>query len=123
MSAAADIALQPTTSTKNPFETARRKLIAALLKLQAPEAYPSFPSPCDHEAVAAHLRDAAQIFDEWLSAVGSEVRDNAVTSISSYLFSGSFTGAIDGNETGACTEQSEALREYAMERRSRRRAS
>ena len=48
---------------------------------------------------------------------------NAVTAIDRHLFSGSFTGAIDGNETGACTAQGEALRDFAEERRSMRRAS
>jgi len=123
MSAAADIALQLNPSPKNPFETARRKLIAALLAMKVPSAYPAFPSPCDHEAVASHLRDAAQIFDEWLAAVGCEVRDNAVTAIGSGLFSGSFLGAVDGNETYCCEEQASALIEYAQERRSYRRAS
>jgi hypothetical protein len=105
-----------------PVRNRPPSLINALLKLKAPKAYPSFPSPDHHEGIAAHLREAAQIFDEWLAAVGSEVRDNAVTSISSGLFSGSFTGAIDGNETGVCEEQGEALRGYAEERRSMRRA-
>ncbi len=111
------------TIPQNPFETARRTLIAALLTMTAPDAYPNFPSPSDHETVAGHIREAAQIFDDWLAAVGSEVRDNAVTAIDRHLFSGSFLGAVDGNETGACTMQGEALRDFAMERRNYRRAS
>jgi hypothetical protein len=96
----ADIALS-TTSSKNPFETARRKLIAGLLKIKAPASYPAFPTPSDHEAVAAHIREAAAIFDEWLAAIGSEVRDNAASPIDANLFAGSFLGAVDGNETWA----------------------
>ena len=111
------------TIPQNPFETARRKLIAALLAMKAPDAYPSFPSPSDHEGVAGHIREAAQIFDEWLAAVGSEVRDNAVTAISSGLFAGTFLAAVDGNETYAAETQGEALREYSEQRRSYRRAS
>lgn len=107
----------------NPFEAARLKLIAALLAMKAPAAYPNFPSPSDHEGIAAHLREAAEIFDAWLAAIGSEVRDNATTSVDRHMFSGSFTGAIDGNETGVCEGQGEALREYAEERRASRRAS
>jgi len=118
-----DTAAATTFPTKNPFETARRKLIAALSAMTAPAAYPAYPSPSDHEAIADHIREAAQIFDDWLAAVGSEVRDNAVTAIDRHMFSGSFTGAIDGNETYACTEQGEALREYSEQRRSMRRAS
>ncbi len=107
---------------QNPFETARLSLISRLLNLKAPKAYPNFPSPDDHEGVAAHIREAAQLFDEWLAAIGSEVRDNAVTSVDRHMFSGSFMGAVDGNETGVCEEQASALIEYAEERRSVRRA-
>jgi hypothetical protein len=104
---------------RNPFETARRKLVAALNAMTAPAAYPSFPSPDDHEGIAAHLREAAAIFDEWLAAVGHEVRANANTSISAGLFSGSFSGAIEGNETWACEE---AAIEMRWNRATRRRA-
>lgn len=115
----ADIAFAPQAS-KNPFETARRKLIASLLAMKAPNAFPTFPVPSDHEGIAAHLREAASIFDEWLAAVGGQVRDNAVTAIDPNLFNGSFTAAIEGNETYACDEQARAL---IQERRSMRRAS
>jgi hypothetical protein len=114
MFAAAQTALSPEPSplSKNPFEAARLTLIKRLLQLRAPKAYPCAPSPSDHETVADHIREVAEICDEWLAAIGAEVRDNAVTYISAGLFSGSFTGAIDGNETFACTEQAEALIEY-----------
>lgn len=116
-------AVTPITK-QNPFEAARLALISRLLSLKAPAAYPTFPSPDHHEGIAAHLREAAQIFDGWLAAIGSEVRDNAATSVDVCMFAGSFEAAIDGNETGVCEEQGEALREYASERRtSPRRAS
>lgn len=111
------------TRSQNPFEAARLTLVRMVLEMKAPAAYPNFPSPSDHEGVAAHIRDAAQIFDIWLAAVGAEVRDNAVAAIDANLFSGSFLGAVDGNETYACEAQGESLREYAAERRSMRRAS
>jgi lipase chaperone LimK len=114
--------LTPITK-QNPFEAARLSLISALLSLKAPSAYPSFPSPDDHEGIAAHLREAAQIFDGWLAAVGAEVRDNAVTSVDVRMFAGSFEAAIEGNETYEIESQGEALREYASERRSQRRVS
>jgi hypothetical protein len=117
----ATIPLQPTPSrsANNPFEAARLKLVRRLLEMRAPAPYPNFPSPADHEGIAGHIREAAQIFDEWLAAIGSEVRDNAVTSISKDLFSGSFMGAVDGNETWACESQGEALIGFAAERRAR----
>lgn len=109
--------------SQNPFEAARLALVKRLLELKAPASYPNFPSPADHEGIASHIREAAGIFDDWLAAIGAEVRDNATTSISAGLFAGSFIGAVDGNETYACESQGEALREYAAERRSMRRAS
>lgn len=106
-------------ASQNPFEAARLSLINALLKLKAPKAYPNFPSPDDHEGIAAHIREAAQIFDSWLAAVGSEVRDNATGAIDANLFSGSFEAAIDGNETYACEV---AACDVADQRRTSRRA-
>lgn len=119
----ADLATLPTPPrSNNPFEAARLQLIKRLLGMSAPKAYPNFPSPADHEGIAAHIREAAEIFDGWLAEIGAEVRDNAVTSISAGLFAGSFMGAVDGNETFACEEQGEALRGFVSERRSARRA-
>lgn len=112
---------QPTTTT-NPLRPAMASLISGLLALALPR-YPADPSPSDHEGFAGHIRQAAQLFDDYLAAIGAEVRDNAVTSIDGHMFAGSFLGAVDGNETYACEEQAEALREFASERRAERRAS
>lgn len=114
----ASLSLSP--RPQNPFETARLALVKRLLELKAPTAYPNFPSPADHEGIAGHIREAAEIFDSWLAAIGAEVRDNATTYIDSSLFAGSFTAAIDGNETYAVEQQGEFL---VAERRSMRRAS
>jgi hypothetical protein len=116
----ADLAVTPILRSNNPFEAARLKLIASLLAMKAPAAYPSFPAPSDHVGVADHMREAAAIFDDWLASVGSEVRDNATTYVSADLFSGSFTAAIDGNETWSLEQQSQFLID---ERRSLRKAS
>lgn len=96
---------------QNPFESARLKLIQALLSMKAPKAYPVFPTPAHHEGVAALIREVAGLADEWLAAVGSEVRDNATGAIDSHLFAGSFTAAIDGNETYACELAGMSVRE------------
>lgn len=114
----ADTAFPP--RSQNPFEAARLALVKRLLALKAPAAYPTFPSPSDHEGVASHIREAAQIFDEWLGAIGDEVRDNATGYVSKDLFAGSFLAAVDGNETWACELQGMNV---AEERRAMRRAS
>lgn len=119
----ADLATLSTTSpprSSNPFEAARLQLIKQLLGIKAPGAYPNYPTPGHHEGVASHLRQAAEIFDEWLAAIGAEVRDNATTTVSAGLFAGSFTAAIDGNETWACESEAQSL---VDDRRAMRRAS
>lgn len=113
----------PTLPTQNPFEAARLCLINRLLTLKAPKAIGSFATPFDFEAIKDHVLEATAIYDEWLAAIGSTVRDNATTHISAGLFSGTFTAAVDGNETYAVESQGEALKEFASERRSERRAS
>lgn len=114
----ADVTIPLPARSQNPFEAARLALVKRLLTMTVAAPYPNFPSPAHHEKVAAMIRMAAQEFDAWLAAIGSEVRGNAVTSISSGMFAGSFIGAVDGNETGVCEEQAEALREFASQRRS-----
>lgn len=101
-----------TPLSKNPFEAARLTLVKRLLQMQAPKAYPCSPSPTDHRNVAAHIKEAAEIFDEWLAAIGAEVRDNTTIMVSAGLFAGSFVAAVDGNETWACEESATALIEY-----------
>lgn len=116
----ADVASLSQPRSSNPFEAARLLLIKRLLGMQAPVAYPNYPTPGHHEGVAAHIREAAMIFDEWLAAVGAEVRDSATTSIDKGLFAGSFMGAVDGNETWACESEAQSLND---DRRAMRRAS
>lgn len=84
---------------QNPFESARLKLIQALLSMKAPKPISTFPIPCEFNSVADHLREAATIFDEWLGAIGHQVADNASHNVDMRVFEGAFTGAIDGNAT------------------------
>lgn len=87
MSAAADTK-SSTTSPANPFEAARQALIARLLALPVPQALGE---------VSDHLRDAANIFDQWLYAVGSGVADHVTVDVDMRSFQGAFLGAVDGN--------------------------
>src|SRR5216684_2478892 len=116
----ADLAVTPILRSNNPFEAARLKLIASLLAMKAPAAYPSFPVPSDHAGVADHLREAAIIFDEWLATVGHQIRDNASNDVDERVFEGAFTGAIEGNATWEVEKAAETLLD---ERNAMRRAS
>jgi hypothetical protein len=87
------------SSPSNPFETARLALIKRLLEMKAPKDYPIYPRNGDHQTIADHIRDAANIFDEWLYAIGREVADNSTNSVDMRLFTAAFLGAVDGNAT------------------------
>jgi hypothetical protein len=107
MSAAAD-----TTSTKppsNPFEAARAALIERLLTLPVPHALGE---------VADHLKDVANICDQWLFAIGGAVAEHVSVDVDMRQFSGAFLGAVDGN----ATYELECVTEAASRRRSYRRA-
>lgn len=114
------MSIHPATPLRpqNPLKAAKARLIRDFLALEMP-VYPVNPSPADHQSFADAIRQAAQIFDSWLAAVGSEVRDNATGAIDANLFSGSFEAAIDGNETYACEV---AACDVADQRRASRRA-
>ena len=99
----------PKALHRNPFEVARSHLIRRILELQVPNAVRTFPSPAEFKAVADHVRQAAAIFDEWLAAIGHEVRDNASIEIDADVFDGAFVGAVDGNATYACDNAADAL--------------
>lgn len=102
MSAAAD-----TTSTtkQNPLKAARAALIQRLLALPVPEALGD---------VADHLRETANVFDQWLYAVGSGVADHVTVDVDMRQFQGAFIGAVDGN----ATYEVECVQEAASRRRS-----
>jgi hypothetical protein len=102
MSAAADTKSSP---TQNPFEAARSALIDRILALPIPQAIGE---------VSDHLRDAANVFDQWLYAVGSGVSDQVMVDVDMRQFQGAFVGAVDGN----ATYEVECVMEAASRRRS-----
>lgn len=93
------------SSTQNPFEAARDALIQRLQSLAIPQALGD---------VSDHLKDVANICDQWLHAVGSGVADHVTTDVDMRLFSGQFLGAVDGN----ATYEVECVMEAASRRRS-----
>src|SRR6516225_3603644 len=104
MSAAAD-------TLPNPFEAAKAALIARLNKLAAPSASAIGDA-------ADHIRDAANIFDEWLYAVGSQVADRSFNDVDMRSFQGAFLGAVDGNATYEVEVACEPVRRSLMRRAS-----
>lgn len=102
MSAAADT---NTSTTPNPFKAARAALIQRLLALPVPEAIGE---------VSDHLKDTANVLDQWLFAVGRAVADHVTVDVDMRQFQGAFLGAVDGN----ATYEAECAVEAASRRRS-----
>lgn len=97
--------------TTNPFEQAKAKLIERLALVVCPKAYRVFPSPADHLNVAQHMRDVAEVIDDWFSFIGDEIAENAVTKVDRRCFEAVVTCAIDGNATYCAEREAEALSE------------
>jgi hypothetical protein len=109
-----DLILSP-ERTNNPLEAARRSLIQALVRMDVPAPYGSWPVAEDHEAVRDHIYEASKIFDAWLKEIGREVNANAAISVDSRLFDGQFFGAVDGNATFELERLAEVCREERAE--------
>ena len=94
----------------NPFEIAKRKLIAQLARLPVPRIDVT-PEPEQLHDVADHLRAVAQAGDEWLRLVGLEVKSNATVRVNMDLFDGQFERAVDGWAVFECERVAEDLRD------------
>ncbi len=95
----------------NTFEMARRRLVKALVDMEVPAPYGSWPEPEDHEAVKHHIRYASDVFDTWLRTIGEEVERNAYRSIDMRCFTGKYAEAVDGWATYELDREVECLRE------------
>ncbi len=96
----------------NPFETARSALVDALQEIKVPRAISAaMPWPDDFETIASHIREVALLCDQWLVAVGHEVRQNAsACKIPARSFEQAFTGGTD-DARYECQREADALRE------------
>ena len=83
-------------NAQNPFEQAKAKLIERLQLLVCPNPVRIFPHPSDFVAVGDLLRDIAEINDDFIRAIGSEVEDNSPYHVDMRSF--------DAVATGACTD-------------------
>lgn len=94
----------------NPFEIAKRELIAKIARLQAPVVDVT-PQPDQLHDVAEHVRAVAQAADGWLRLIGLEVKSNATVRVNMDLFNGQFENAVDGWAIFECERVGESIRE------------
>lgn len=108
----------PTTISSqntNPIQSALVTLAAAIGRVKPPPHPGMNPGPGWFEAVADHIREVASLCDDWASAIGHQVRDNASAPLEMTQFDAPFLGAVDGNATYICEAHAEMLREEHRE--------
>jgi len=88
------VLLSPAAS-RNPFEIARSHLIRRLLEIVVPKNPGSFWLPSDFEAIGEHIKDVAEVCDEWLAAIGHQVEDNAHFNVDGRDFDHAFEAGTD----------------------------
>lgn len=105
-----DIIFSP-DRVNNPFEAARRGLIAAISAIDVPAPYGSWPMPDDHLALRDHIRAMSNQFDMWLRTVGEEARANSAHAFDLKVFDSAYADAVDGWATYELEQQAELLRD------------
>lgn len=83
-----------TSTTQNPFEQARRRLIERLTLLVVPNPIRIFPGPSDFLEAGRVLRESAEIYDDFVRAIGSEVEDNSPYRVDNRSFDAVASGAV-----------------------------
>lgn len=94
----------------NPFDSAKRALIAQLARLPVPHIDVT-PGPEQLEAVADFVRSLAAYADVCMRAIGKEVASNSITRVDQRDFESPFTDAVEGFATATIERAAEALAE------------
>jgi hypothetical protein len=102
----------PTRLHPRPIKAAHELLITKLAAM-----LPDVPrlsidaDPSEFEDVADYLCEAARIFDQWLLAVGREVKANAPCKIDMDCFTDVVLNVVEGFSTAECTKCAETIKE------------
>lgn len=97
-------------AARNPLEQARMHLIARLWELSVPPQHAIADIP-------DLIREAANIFDEWLYAVGNHVGERVNVDLDMRNFQGACLGAVEGNATYEIESAIEDSRRFRTLRR------
>lgn len=102
----------PTVLHPRPIKAAHELLMTKLAAmLPVVPRLPIDPDPEQFEDVADYICEAARIFDQWLLAVGREVKANAPCKIDMKLFTDVFLNAVEGEATAEITKCAERVKE------------
>ena len=100
-------------AASNPFQQAKLALIAKIARLPVPRIDVT-PMPEQFEAAVDFVAGFANAGDEFMQAVGAEIRTNSITGCDLSLFERPFTDAVEGFALHEIAEIAEATRsEYA----------
>jgi hypothetical protein len=101
-----------TTKQANPFEQAKAKLIERLGLLVMPKPIRVFPGPSDFLEAGRALRDVAELFNDYVRAIGDEVENNSPFHVDSRSFDNVVTDAISD-----CAYTAESIAERLQDER------
>jgi hypothetical protein len=105
----------PPARSNNPFEIARRDLVAAIAAMPVPYGFDSFPAAKQFEDVGEHIHYMAVLIDRWLSKIGREIASNSTAGIDEWQFTETMVDATDGWCIFECTKAAEQVRADAEE--------
>ena len=98
------------TTQQNPFQQNLARLIERLGLLVAPKNPGSFWTPSDFESVGEHLKEACDLFDDFVEGIGFQVADNSYFTVDARDFADTCSnGACDA--IYACTSIAERMRD------------
>jgi hypothetical protein len=101
--------------TNNPFEIARRDLLAAIACMPVPGSIDPFPHSEEFQAVGAHIRYATVLFDTWLRKIGIEIKANSTAKIDMRQFDRVYSAAVEGWTDQECERAAEQVLDDAEE--------
>jgi uncharacterized phosphosugar-binding protein len=93
-----------------PIEIAHAAMLAGLARLVVP-VIPADNEPAHFDALGQHMLDIAEVVDDYMTAIGDHVAENATVKIDLSLFAAPLLATIEGNAFFEIENAAAALRE------------
>jgi tRNA C32,U32 (ribose-2'-O)-methylase TrmJ len=98
----------PARPQLQPIEIAHAAMLAGLARLVVP-VIPADNEPAHFAAMAQHMMDVAEVVDDYMTAIGDHVAENATVKIDRSLFAAPLLATIEGNAVYEVDRAAEAL--------------
>ncbi len=100
----------PARPQLQPIEIAHAAMLAGLARLVVP-VIPADNEPAHFDALGQHMLDVAEVVDDYMTAIGDHLAENATTKIDLSLFAAPLLATIEGNAFFEIENAAAALRE------------